>query len=274
MSFGNTAKRVLVSIIAIPGIIAVSYLGSYYFLIFILAIALVSFHELSFLVSKKNAIPNRWLGFTAVAVIVVNQLNHFIDLLPFLLLFTVLLFAFELFRNKGSAILNAGTTLMAVMYIGLFAGSLVSLREFYPRIGSLYNQGGYIIISMLSAIWVCDSAAFFGGTKWGKHKLFPRVSPNKSWEGALFGFVFAVLTMIAARALVLDFLSWPATIMLGVIIGTIGQMGDLVESLIKRDAGVKDSSNLIPGHGGIFDRFDSLLFTAPVVLLYLNYFGR
>ncbi|MFZ1281640.1 MAG: phosphatidate cytidylyltransferase, partial [Ignavibacteriaceae bacterium] len=131
--------------------------------------------------------------------------------------------------------------------------------------------GGYLIISIFASIWICDSAAFFGGTALGKHKLFHRVSPKKSWEGAIFGFVFAILAMILAKNLVLDFLSLKDAIAIGLITGTIGQIGDLAESLLKRDAGVKDSSNLIPGHGGIFDRFDSLLFSAPVIYLYLTY---
>ena len=120
--------------------------------------------------------------------------------------------------------------------------------------------------------YLLDSAAFFGGSALGKHKLFPRVSPNKSWEGAVFGFLFAVISIILLKPVILNFLSWTDIIVLGIIIGTVGQIGDLVESLIKRDAGVKDSSGLIPGHGGIFDRFDSILFTAPVILLYLKYF--
>ena len=124
---------------------------------------------------------------------------------------------------------------------------------------------------MFASIWICDSAAYYGGTALGKHKLFLRVSPYKSWEGALFGFVFSVLTMVTAKFIVLDFLDWNTIIALGVIIGIIGQLGDLVESLFKRDAQVKDSSNIIPGHGGVFDRFDSLLLTAPVIYLYLTY---
>ena len=103
--------------------------------------------------------------------------------------------------------------------------------------------------------------------------MFPRISPNKSWEGALLGFLFAILTMLLAKLIVLDFLSWTNVIVLGIIIGIIGQLGDLVESSIKRDAGIKDSSSIIPGHGGIFDRFDSLLFSAPAIWLYLKYFS-
>jgi phosphatidate cytidylyltransferase len=80
--------------------------------------------------------------------------------------------------------------------------------------------------------------------------------------------------MVLAKIIVLNFLSWSATIAIGIIIGIFGQIGDLIESLIKRDADVKDSSAIIPGHGGIFDRFDSLLYTAPIILIYLKYFGR
>jgi len=101
--------------------------------------------------------------------------------------------------------------------------------------------------------------------------LFPRISPKKSWEGAIAGFVFSVLIMIAAKFIVLEFLQWTTIIAFGIIVGIIGQIGDLVESMLKRDAGVKDSSALIPGHGGIFDRFDSLLYTAPVIFIYLKF---
>jgi phosphatidate cytidylyltransferase len=180
----------------------------------------------------------------------------------------------ELFRNNGSAIYNIGSTLFGIFYIGLFSASLVAIREFYPDIGTLYKHGGFLIISIFATIWVCDSAAYFGGLSLGKHKLFPRVSPKKSWEGAIFGFVFAMLTMAAAHYIVLGFLSLDEALTIGFIIGTVGQVGDLVESLIKRDAEVKDSSSLIPGHGGIFDRFDSLLFSAPIILLFLKYVGR
>ena len=133
-------------------------------------------------------------------------------------------------------------------------------------------RGGFLVISILATIWICDSAAYFAGISFGKHKLFPRVSPKKSWEGAIFGFIFAILTMILAHFLVLDFLSFNEAIILGIIIGIVGQIGDLIESLIKRDAQVKDSSSLIPGHGGVLDRFDSLLYSAPVILLYLRFF--
>ncbi len=274
MSAGNTTKRILVSIVSIPVVLAAAYFGRIYFLLFGIAIALVSFYEFALMAKHKGAEINKWIGLAAVAVLVANQYWIFMDTYLFLLILILLLTLTELFRNSGSAIVNTGTALLGIFYFGLFAGSLIGIREFYPGGGDAYLRGGYIIISILISIWVCDSAAFFGGTALGKHKLFPRVSPNKSWEGAIFGFVFAVITMIIVKPILLDFFSWNTVIVFGVIVGTIGQSGDLVESLLKRDAGVKDSSHLIPGHGGIFDRFDSLLYTAPVILIYMKYLGR
>jgi phosphatidate cytidylyltransferase len=274
MPLGNTAQRVLVSVVAIPVMVAASYFGSIYFFLLTAFIATVSFYEFCRFVKNKSIYTNTWLGILFILLLLTNEYFHYLEIYFLILTLTVLLSLFELFRNRGSAIINIGTTLLGILYIGFFADALLGIRELYPRIEYLYVRGGYLIISILASIWICDSAAFFGGISLGKHKLFPRVSPKKSWEGAVFGFIFAVLTMILAKVIILDFLSWTSVIILGVIIGTIGQVGDLVESLFKRDAGVKDSSALIPGHGGIFDRFDSLLYTAPVILLYFKYFSR
>lgn len=264
----------LVSLGAIPVIIGACYLGGLYFFMFALLIGLVSFYEFFLMAQNKNIQVNLPFGLLAILVLIVNQYFHFFDTYSFIIIFVFLAALLELFRDNGSAIFNIGSTLFGIFYIGIFSASLVAIREFYPNIGSLYDHGGYLIISVLATIWICDSAAYFGGLSLGKHKLFPRVSPKKSWEGAVFGFIFAVLAMIAAHYLVLDFLTLGEAVTIGIIVGTVGQLGDLVESLVKRDAEVKDSSSLIPGHGGIFDRFDSLLFSAPIILLFLKYFGR
>jgi phosphatidate cytidylyltransferase len=202
---------------------------------------------------------------------------------------TMLTLVVELFRNNGSAILNVAVTLLGVFYIGMFLGCALGIREIFTSsefpvsrvfgtidlsaeaASTLRHWGGATVVSLLAGIWICDTAAFFGGTALGKHKLFPRVSPKKSWEGAAFGFVGAVVAMIAARYLALEYLSLTHAIVIGVMIGTIGQIGDLVESLFKRDAGIKDSSELIPGHGGVFDRFDSFILLSPAIFLYLDF---
>ncbi len=210
-----------------------------------------------------------------------------------LLLFFILVLTVELFRGKGSAFVNAGYTILGVAYIGVFLGTFIGIRELFGNefpyrlaqncvIGGegvsdasvhavTYMWGGLTIISIFVSIWMCDTAAYFGGLATGKHKLFPRVSPNKTWEGAVWGFFGAVGTMIAAQRFMLPYLKFHQALTIGVIIGVCGQIGDLVESLFKRDAGVKDSSNLIPGHGGVLDRFDSLIFVSPILYLYIDF---
>lgn len=213
--------------------------------------------------------------------------------LTVLFLFLLLVMLVELFRNKGSIFLNAGFTIFGVMYIGLFLAALTGIRElfgaefpyslavqFFPGSAPLsddlihattYRWGGLTIISILVSIWMCDTAAYFGGLSLGKHKLFPRVSPNKSWEGAVFGFVGALGTMILFQSYFLPYLQFHQAVIIGIIIGIFGQIGDLIESLLKRDSGVKDSSVLIPGHGGVFDRFDSLIYVSPILYLYIDF---
>lgn len=271
MSLSNTSTRIIVSLIAIPLIVLASIYGRIPFLIFSLGIALISFFEFVKMVRNKNAYPNLLIGSLIIFIIITNVYFNFIDFYVLVLISSVLILLFEMFRNRESAILNTGVTFLGIFYIGLFSSAILLIREIFWHSELLYPEGGYLIISILASIWICDSAAFFIGSAFGKHKLFPRVSPNKSWEGAIAGFIFAVIAMIAAKATVIDILSLKDVIIIGIIVGVIGQMGDLVESLVKRDAGVKDSSAIIPGHGGIFDRFDSLLLTAPAVYIYLHF---
>jgi phosphatidate cytidylyltransferase len=184
--------------------------------------------------------------------------------------------------------MNVATTIVGVLIISLFLGTLVFLRELFPygfpvykffAVGLADDQqlkqinlwGGYTVIAVLMSIWLCDTAAYFGGKTLGKHKLFERVSPKKTWEGAIIGFIFSVLTMVGAKILVLGYLEYRHAIVLGMLIGIFGQLGDLIESRFKRDAGVKDSSSIIPGHGGVYDRFDSLVYISPIVYLYIDF---
>jgi phosphatidate cytidylyltransferase len=265
----SLSTRVLVTLVGVPLIVLVSIVGKIPFLIFVLAIGLVSYYEYSKMLRNKHSYPNKLIGYLAVGLIIINEYKNFFDYRIFFLIVVALLLLFELFRNKESAISNLGSTLLGIFYIGFFAAAIVNLREFFNESFLPYSQGGYLIISIFVSIWICDSAAYFVGSAYGLHKLMPRVSPKKSWEGAIAGFVFAIAGMIAARELMLEFIGLRDAIAIGFIAGTFGQIGDLVESLLKRDAHVKDSSSIIPGHGGVFDRFDSLLFTAPIVYLYL-----
>ena len=266
-------NRVVVSILAIPIVLAATYFGGYYFFALVTIISLAAFYEFTLLVKNKNANANLILGSLIVFSLLLNQLIKFVEIEVIIVIASLVLLVVELFRNNGSAILNLGSTFLGIFYIGLFSTSLIALREFYFASNETDLYGAFLIISILASTWIGDSAAYYGGTAFGKHKLFPRVSPKKSWEGAIFGFIFSVGTLILAKVIVLNYLSSADAIFIGIIIGIFGQLGDLVESLIKRDSDVKDSSSFIPGHGGFFDRFDSLLFSAPAIWVYLKLFS-
>jgi phosphatidate cytidylyltransferase len=189
----------------------------------------------------------------------------------------------EMRRDDASPIVNNATTALGLVYVGLFLATLVGIRQLFttdPTGGLLLGldatelagnpAGAYMVIATLVTIWICDSAAYYVGRAMGRNRMAPRISPKKTWEGGIGGAVFAVASMVGFKYWLLDFLSLGDAIALGLVVGVLGQVGDLAESHVKRDAGVKDSSQLIPGHGGVFDRFDSLMFVAPVVYLYLN----
>ena len=310
MNVSNLTQRILTAIVAIPLIVAICLAGGLYFFAFIAIASAVALYEFYGLAKAKGAQPQVALGLVAGFLVNLSfyhsSLQNFVAgvflergiAVPFpnqtQLLFIVLLMSVaamgvvELFRNKGSALVNLSMTLFGILYVSLFFGTFLGLREaftshdpvvfryFVTTLGTMdgdliYRFGGYTVISIFAIIWICDSAAYHFGMAMGKHKLFPRVSPNKSWEGAIFGFIFAVGAAVAAKYLVLEYLSVSSAVILGVIVGVFGQIGDLIESLLKRDAGVKDSSNLIPGHGGAFDRFDSLLLVAPLVYYYIDF---
>jgi len=308
--FQSLPQRALVALVAIPLIVWMTLQGGYFFFLFVALISGVSLFEFYRLMESKGAAPLKTLGI--VFGVLVNgafiyervqvevyrwfegvgiRLSMFSQsqfLLVVLLLFLLLALLVELFRTKGSALLNAGATILGVMIISLFFGTLILTRELYPYgfpvpkfLGTgmaspeqlvLINQwGGWTIIGVFASIWLCDTAAYFGGLAFGRHRLFERVSPKKSWEGAVFGFVFSVVAMVAVKEAALEYLTLTHAIVLGMLVGVFGQIGDLVESRLKRDAGVKDSSALIPGHGGVYDRFDSLVYVAPIVYLYIDF---
>jgi len=308
--YASLPKRVAVAAAAIPVILWLAFQGGYYFFAFVAlasSLALIEFYRLA---EAKGAFPltivGVLFGFIVNAAFIYDRLHlqvlgmfaslgiqlSMFSLLQFvvfvLLVFIITVGLVELFRQKGSPLLNAGMTIAGVLFVSLFFGTLIEIRELFPygfpvgkffpnvvatetQLAQISQWGGYTVISIFVTIWICDTAAYFGGTTLGRHKLFERVSPNKTWEGAVFGLVFAVLTMILAQETVLDYLTVSQAVTMGTIVGIFGQLGDLVESRFKRDAGVKDSSSFLPGHGGVYDRFDSLIFVSPILYLYIDF---
>lgn len=168
-------------------------------------------------------------------------------------------------RIEGMAV-----TLFGVLYVGWLSAHLVLLRELPWRAGVPYAGGAAFVLLAFFLTWSCDTGAYTVGRLFGRTRPWARISPRKSLEGSAGGLAAAVVAAFVARAWFAPFLSAWDAVALGLGVGVFAQVGDLVESMVKRDSALGDSSDLIPGHGGILDRFDSLYFAAPLVFYYLK----
>ncbi len=181
-------------------------------------------------------------------------------------LFGVVLLLTEAFRKDNQPFQRLGVLSLGWLYISFFLGCLVLIRQ---HGGPGYLDGAVWVILMLTTIWICDTAAYWGGSTVGKIPLHTNASPNKTVEGFVIGAVAALIWALLWTQLPGIHYSAVDGIVLGIIVGGFGQAGDLVESMFKRTVDVKDTSDILGGHGGVLDRFDSLLFTAPVLLAYI-----
>lgn len=189
----------------------------------------------------------------------------------------------ELFRRKKEeAIFHLSGTVFGVIYVGWLFSHLILLSRMPLVLEPLcYNNVFGIKIRLGTSLallpfvltWTNDTMAFFIGRKFGKRKFFPSISPKKTWEGVIGGTFFAFIAGFIYRYLYAPYLSFFDCVILGTLVGIFAPIGDLVESMIKRDVKLKDTSTFIPGHGGFLDRFDSLLFTAPIIYYYLRFFA-
>lgn len=180
-----------------------------------------------------------------------------------LLMLCLALFLFRLFLNRHpeGAVRDMGILVTALVYIpGLFS---------YQAL--LRRQGAEYIILLYAVVWSCDGLALYAGRFLGRHKLYPSMSPSKTVEGAVGGLVGGILAALVVNSLY-SISSHAVIALLGALLSVVGQCGDLVESMLKRDAGVKDSSNVFPGHGGVLDKIDAALFAGPVLYFWLRLF--
>lgn len=272
MKFKKLVLRVIVAIFGIPTIIILVLTGGWPFVGMVLLVNLLSQYEFYRLTELKAMLPLKWLGLTGSVIITISFYLFGLKKLwlIMLLLFYVTLLV-ELFRNKASATMNISATTWGFFYPTVFFSFHILIRELPKSLNIDYAAGGRWILLMIVTIWICDTAAYFVGSAFGKYKLFPRVSPNKTVEGAIAGFIFAIITAYIFHIAYIKLLNLVDCLIIGVIVGVMSQIGDLVESLFKRDAGVKDTSSILPGHGGFLDRFDAPLFVAPLIYLYLRF---
>jgi phosphatidate cytidylyltransferase len=183
--------------------------------------------------------------------------------------------AIELFSITERGIQNIALNIFGVVYIALPLGLLHLILDIKHPESELWFPGKVnIILALLLLIWSNDTFAYLGGSLMGKHKLFPAHSPKKSWEGFFIGMCGALLSAFIIHRLLISDHELIVPLAIAMIAAVIGTAGDLFESMIKRNAGVKDSGSIMPGHGGILDRFDAFLFSIPfvfILLLIINY---
>ncbi len=266
----NLRRRMLVNVLGIPGGLALIYIGGIYFAGFMTIVMLYALFEYYALQRHKGVYPQTWLGWLLTLVIgyVYYTQPHieFPIVISYLSFFILVALFIELFRNKSHPSQNLGTTFIGVLYVPLLLGAMIALREFDAM------QDTKLTFGLIISVWVCDSAAYAIGKKWGVKKIFKRVSPKKSVAGTLAGLISAILVWLIMNQT--GFLGqnfqWYQAVMFGVITGGFGQLGDFVESMFKRAAGVKDSGTLLMGHGGVLDRFDSLIIASPLVYIFAN----
>ena len=271
----NKSSRLLVNLIGIPSLLAIIIAGDTInnlpiFSVFISIVLFLGAREITTLSIGKGSKPIILLLSLFIAILQIDRHPSVSWDIPIHLLIigiTLTAMIWEIFRNETKPLLNISILVFAFVWLGLMLGSLATLRN-------LEGIGFKVTLAIFLAVWICDTSAFFFGKKYGERKILPKVSPNKTWAGTLAGFISSITFMI-----ILDqynffngIISTIDVVFIGIIAGVFGQLGDWAESLLKREAGLKDTSNLLRGHGGILDRFDSLMFAAPLTLIYCNYF--
>lgn len=253
--------------------------GGLFLLTMVLVIVVLASKEYTLILKHKGFLPSFKIILSSSLFLAFLVYFNRLDLLP--LAFTVATitsFMCVLFMGKQPYIANVATTILGFVYCGWFPLHLILLRDLgggEPVYNGLIKQpifaeGVSYAIILLFAVVLTDTMCYYVGCKFGKHKLSTVISPNKTIEGSIGGSVACIICCILF-GMTLQF-PWYHSLALGILIAGFAQIGDLCESMIKRDAGVKDSSNILPGHGGFLDRCDSYILTIPVVYYYVYFF--
>jgi phosphatidate cytidylyltransferase len=265
-------KRILFALVAGPAFVYMLLAGGLWFLALIVLITVLTQIEVVSIAEKAELAPNRF--FTFAGGVWMALLPFYPEtLMPFGLLIFVALVMYETMAAHERNIQRLFSTFFCTLYVptALATFSLIRIGENEPKAQAL-------TLLVVLAIWGVDTLSYFGGRLFGKHLLAEKLSPKKTWEGFFSGLILGGAAGAGVLVAVYAVFDWPFPFtwveMLPVLFlaGTVGPVGDLAESKLKRSAGVKDSGTLLPGHGGFFDRFDSLLLTAPAVYVYAHWF--
>ncbi len=265
MKRGGIGARMTVALWGVPFVLALTWLGGWWTAAMIAAIALLALREYYNLQVRLGRRPLRWLGLGLGLVVVAAWLRGSAAVgwtiaASFLVISIIGLLA-------GRSHQDILTTFGGLCFPPLLAGSFLVIRTWDGMDGAILHEGRWLAVCVWGAIWIGDTAAYACGRWFGRRSLAPKVSPHKTVEGFFFGIVGALLFCIIWWWA--GFVRFDIALVVTLAVGLFGQMGDLVESAIKREGGVKDSGDMLPGHGGMLDRFDSFFATAPVVAIYL-----
>ena len=266
----KSSNRTIVNILGIPGILALLWAGGPLFGVFILIVIMLASREFLVLTGVDNQSSLKWitylvgLGFCCFYYFPKTWGAYHI--LLFVGLVVIAGFFIEIFRTTSNPTRNLAMNFFCIFYVGGLLSTLIGLRN----LDTLHST--YFTLTMVLSIWICDSAAFYFGSKWGRKKILPSISPKKSWVGCIAGLISSFIVYGVAKYLHLLEITGEEMLVLVIITGLFGQVGDFAESLLKRNAGVKDSGTMLLGHGGVLDRFDSLIFASPLTYFYLHFF--
>jgi len=271
----NLATRSLTAVFFVVIMVGSVLLGQTVFSILLLGITYLSISEFVTIISAEKVQPSSGLtisaGMLTYSLLAAHALGFIaIEWLTLIFPTIFVVFAAELWRNKKNPFSNIAVSLLGIIYIGVPFGLVIYFFNSISMVGPLHYG---ITLGYLLLLWLNDTGAYLVGSMVGKHKLFERISPGKTWEGSAGGALFALATGwgLSMIFIQLTTLQW---LILAIIVVITGTLGDLVESMLKRSLGIKDSGNILPGHGGMLDRFDAVLISAPFVFVYLALFCR
>jgi phosphatidate cytidylyltransferase len=253
--------------VLIPLVAGLVYAGGWILAIALVVVAVRAVYEMFHLMAGAGYRPSLLASAAIIAALLTISRFPDADLLGLVLAAAVIgTLIVQLLRPpQGQPTQSWALTLGGALWLGWLISHFVLLRDLSPAFG--LGLGTRWLVLMFLVTWVNDSAAYFVGKAIGRHPCCPYLSPKKTWEGTIGGWLGAVVATLLLGAWLVD-LPWLHGLTLGALVGTVAPFGDLAKSMIKRQMGVKDFSALIPGHGGMFDRIDSLLFVAPVVYYY------
>jgi len=261
-------QRVVTAVIGLLLVIFATWFGDPWFSILIACAVLVGTFEFYRMVSNSGkGCPLTYFGLLWALVLVLSPHYNNAEVLPIVMTLAIVLsLVWLLYRSpQEKAFHNWAWTIAGVLYVGWMLSYWLNLR--------IFEDGRNWVYLALLTTFANDTGAFFAGKAWGKHRLASAISPGKTWEGVVGGLLSAMAGAIIVFVVLNLFSSFSSrywqVMLLACLIGLFAQLGDLVESLLKRNMGVKDSGKLLPGHGGVLDRFDSLIFVGPIVYYYV-----